>query len=234
MSYPVRSFDEPILSALQAAFAKLKERGELTPVISLKLLKSALTTEQCGIVDQIIELDPANYGVNTPYAGDLEPVPHDLVMLTGQRCFENNKEVVLADVFVPRQIFEAYSKMSEAFQIEHPFRSLLIGSCYRSPAYQVIVFINWLTFKYKGDVARTIRHVSPPSYSQHTRAQNAAIDFKNIDGSPSDEAPSTFKQTIEYEWLQRHANNFGFYESWVEGNEFGMRAEPWHWQCRES
>jgi hypothetical protein len=27
---------------------------------------------------------------------------------------------------------------------------------------------------------------------------------------------------------------FGFYESWLEGNRYGMRAEPWHWQYRSS
>jgi hypothetical protein len=37
----------------------------------------------------------------------------------------------------------------------------------------------------------------------------------------------------QYAWLREHAARFRFYESWLPGNEFGMRAEPWHWQHRQ-
>jgi len=37
-------------------------------------------------------------------------------------------------------------------------------------------------------------------------------------------------QPVECAWLRQHANAFGFCESWLEGNDYGMRAEPWHWQ----
>jgi hypothetical protein len=122
--------------------------------------------------------------------------------------------------------------MNEAFMAGHANRKLLIGSCYRSPAYQVVVFINWLINGYHGDIAKTIRHASPPNYSQHTIASKAAIDFVNVDGSPSGDHPEDFKDTVEYAWLRRYGGEFSFYESWPEGNEFGMRAEPWHWQYR--
>ncbi len=120
--------------------------------------------------------------------------------------------------------------MNETFMADYPDRKLLVLACYRSPAYQVVVFINWLTNNYSGDIARTIRQASPPNYSQHTIASKAAIDFKNVDGSPTDEHPEDFKGTVEYAWLRQHASNFRFFESWLEGNEFNMRAEPWHWQ----
>ena len=230
MAQPIQSFEESILLTFQETFATLKEQGVLTPVVTLERLKAELTTQQRAIVDQIIDLKPLDYGVRTPYVGELEPVPDDLVKLADQRYVKNQKEVRLADAYLPRPVFEAYSSMAESFLDEHPSRRLLVGSCYRSPAYQVVVFINWLTHSYQGDVARTIRHVSPPNYSQHTVASKAAIDFKTIDGSPSDEDPGKFSETVEYEWLQRHGNRFGFFESWVEGNRFGMRAEPWHWQ----
>ena len=124
--------------------------------------------------------------------------------------------------------------MNDAFMAGHPNRMLLIQSCYRSPAYQIAVFINWLIMGYGGDIANTIRHASPPNYSQHTIASKAAIDFKNVDGSPSSDNLDDFKYTVEYAWLRQHGSEFGFYESWPEGNEFGMRAEPWHWQYRSS
>lgn len=226
----MQPFDKSVLQGFAAAFASLKERGILTPVVTLDSLKAGLTPEQQIIVDQIINLKPIDYGVKTPYAGALEPVPDDLVKVTGQQYTENGEQKTLDDKYVPHPIFEAYTHMNEAFMADHPDRKLLILACYRSPAYQVVVFINWLTNNYGGDIAQTIRQASPPNYSQHTIASKAAIDFKTVDGSPSDNNPDDFKDTIEYAWLREHANSFGFYESWLEGNEFNMRAEPWHWQ----
>jgi LAS superfamily LD-carboxypeptidase LdcB len=84
------------------------------------------------------------------------------------------------------------------------------------------------------DIAKPIRHASPPRYSQHTIAGQAAIDFRNIDGSPSSDTLEGFKDTVKYAWLRQHGEEFSFYESWPEGNKYGMRAEPWHWQYRSS
>ena len=181
-----------------------------------------------------MNLNPLDYGVNTPFAGNLEPVPADLVKVSGQRYTEHGEQKTLSEKYVPRHIFAAYARMNDTFMAEHKNRKLLIQSCYRSPAYQIAVFINWLISAYGGDIAATIRHASPPRYSQHTIASKAAIDFRNVDGSPSSGNPDDFKGTIEYAWLCQHGNEFSFYESWPEGNEFGMRAEPWHWQYRSS
>ncbi len=65
----------------------------------------------------------------------------------------------------------------------------------------------------------TVRHASPPRYSQHTIASKAAIDFKNVDGVPSGYRPEFFKDTVEYAWLRQHGAEFGFHESWQEGND---------------
>jgi hypothetical protein len=170
---PVKSFDESTLKTFPATFESLERQGILTPTVTLDRLKAGLSADQRAIVEEVINLKPRDFGVDTPYAGELEPVPADLVKVTGQ---------------------------------------LING--------------------YGGDIAKTIRHASPPNYSQHTIASKAAIDFKNVDGSPSPDNPEDFKDTVEYAWLRRHGSEFSFYESWPEGNEFGMRAEPWHWQYR--
>jgi len=231
-SAPIASFDESALATFPATFESLEEQGILTPTVTLDRLRAGLSGEQRAIVDQIRDLDPGDYGVSTPYAGDLEPVPANLVTVSGQQCTEHGQQQTLGKKYVPRHIFDAYVRMNDAFMSEHRDRRLLIQSCYRSPAYQVVVFINWLINGYHGDIAKTIRHASPPRYSQHTIASKAAIDFRNIDGSPSNGSPEDFKETIEYAWLRQHGGEFCFYESWPEGNEFGMRAEPWHWQYR--
>jgi LAS superfamily LD-carboxypeptidase LdcB len=232
VSDPIKSFDESTLKTFPATFESLEQQGLLTPTVTLDRLRALLSADQQAIVDQIINLKPQDYGVETPYAGDLEPVPPDLVKVSSQRYTEHGEQKTLGDKYVPRHIFEAFVRMNDAFMAEHSNRKLLIQSCYRSPAYQIVVFINWLTNGYSGDIVKTIRHASPPNYSQHTIASKAAIDFKNVDGSPSDDNPDDFKDTVEYLWLRQHGSDFSFYESWPEGNEFGMRAEPWHWQYR--
>ncbi len=229
----LKTFDPAVLKSFPPTFASLKERGLLIPTLTVESLKKLLSTGQRGVIEQILKLNPKDYGVDTPYAGDLEGVPTDLVVVTGQQYVEDGEVKTLDDKYVPRHVYEAYVRMNEAFKSEYPDRTLLVGACYRSPAYQIVVFINWLINGYNGDIGKTIRHASPPTYSQHTIASKAAIDFKNIDGSPSDKAPEDFKSTAEYAWLRLHANEFKFCESWLEGNKFGMRAEPWHWQFLE-
>lgn len=232
MSAPIQTFDKAVTRTFAATFVSLKAQGILSPIMTLDDLRAGLTVEQRTVIDQIINLKPLDYGVKTPYAGELEPVPDDLVKVKGQRYTEHGERKILDDKYVPRHIFEAYTRLNDAFRAEHSDRSLLVLACYRSPAYQVVVFINWLTNNYDGNIAQTIRQASPPNYSQHTIASKAAIDFKTVDGAPSDDNPDDFKDTVEYAWLRGHAHNFGFYESWLEGNEFNMRAEPWHWQFR--
>jgi len=79
------SFDESTLKTFPATFESLEEQGVLTPTVTLARLETALSAAQRAIVDQIINLDPRDYGIRTPYAGDLEPVPADLVKVSGQQ-----------------------------------------------------------------------------------------------------------------------------------------------------
>jgi D-alanyl-D-alanine carboxypeptidase len=232
VSDPVTSFDPATLERFPAVFEALEAQGILTPTVTFDRLKAPLTAAQRAVIDQVTDLRPQDYGVGTPYAGDLEPVPRDLVKVSGQRYRDNGEDTTLGDKYVPRPVYGAYVRMNAAFTAGHPGRALLIQSCYRSPAYQVAVFIDWLINAYDGDIAATIRHASPPRYSQHTIASQAAVDVRNVDGVPSGYRPEGFRDTAEYAWLRQHAAGFGFFESWTDGNEFGMRAEPWHWQYR--
>lgn len=234
MSTELKTLDPKVLEGFLTTFNAMKKVGLLKPTLTTAELKKPLNVSQKRIVDLVLNMNPAHYGVNTPYAGDLEAVPPDLVVVRGQKYLEDGEQKILDDKYVPRHIYEAYLQMDKSFKSTYPDRSLLIGSCYRSPAFQVVVFINWLISGYKGDIGKTIRHASPPAYSQHTIASKAAIDFKTVDGKPSDTHPEDFIDTLEYAWLRINASKFNFYESWLEDNEFGMRAEPWHWQYKEN
>jgi LAS superfamily LD-carboxypeptidase LdcB len=226
-------FDADVLKTFPAAFETLKAHKLLSPKMTFAELQSAMDGRQKDIVARILKLDPKDYGVNTPYAGDLEDVPADLVLVRGQKYRADGEEKTLGDKYAPRPVYDAFMRMNAAFMADYPARRLLIDACYRSPAYQVVVFINWLTGTYGGDIGKTIRHASPPAYSQHTIASKAAVDVRTVDGSPSEINPEDFRDTPEYAWLCRHAEDFDFYESWPQDNPFGMRAEPWHWQYRK-
>ena len=139
---PTKSFDESTLKNFPATFESLEQQGILTPTVTLDRLRAKLSADQQVIIDQIINLNPRDFGVDTPYAGDLEPVPADLVKVSSQQYTEHGEQKTLSDKYVPRHIFGAYVRMNDAFMAEHRNRRLLIQSCYRSPAYQVAVFIN--------------------------------------------------------------------------------------------
>jgi hypothetical protein len=206
----LRSFDEVLLRGFLARLDQLEADQVLTPVITLDRLREFLDDTQRVVVEQVIGLKPGDYRVNTPYAGDLEPVPPDLVTVSGQQYTEHGERRTLGDKYVPRHVFEQYTALNGAFTGEHPGRRLLVQSCYRSPAYQVAVFVSWLVTRYQGDIGQAIRHASSPAYSQHTIASKAAIDFKNVDGSPSDTDPGDFAYTAEYARLREHAARFWF------------------------
>jgi LAS superfamily LD-carboxypeptidase LdcB len=218
-----------LLTDLSEIFKELRKKGILTPAITIAQLEALLTPDQRHVIDVIQKLNPTDYGVHIPFEG-LEPVPPKLVHVSGQHYKLNGESKTHTTQLVPEDVFDAYTSMNSEFKALHPDRSLLIGSAYRSPAYQIVTFINWCATAYEGDIGRTVRHVSPPAYSQHTSSSRTAIDFLNMDGSPTPDHPEDFRETVEYEWLKQNAGKYKFFESWKEGNKFGMRAEPWHWR----
>lgn len=224
-----QKLDGIAVQGVLAAVERLKQSGMFSPVMTMDTLTGALPDDQKQLVEQVLELDPQDYGVATPYVG-LETAPDDLVLVSGQRYVRDGTETTIEDRYLPKHVHAAFLDMNYAFEEDNPGRSLLIGAGYRSPAYQVVVFVWWLVTKYDGDIGKTIRHASPPAYSQHAIASQTAIDIMTIDGRPSDDNPEDFKGTLEYSWLQQHASAFDFYESWPENNGYGMRPESWHWQ----
>jgi hypothetical protein len=84
----VRSFEEALLHGFLVRLDQLEADRVLTPVITLDWLREFLDDGQRVIVEQVIGLRPSDYGVDTPYAGDIEPVPSDLVTVSGQQYTE--------------------------------------------------------------------------------------------------------------------------------------------------
>jgi hypothetical protein len=85
VAVPVRSFDEALLRGFLTRLDQLEADRVLTPVISLDRLRESIDDGQRVLVEQVIGLRPGDYGVDTPCAVDLEPVPSNLVRVSGQQ-----------------------------------------------------------------------------------------------------------------------------------------------------
>ena len=131
------TFDLGLLHSFDAAFDRLRAAGLLTPAITMEQLNGVLNTDQKQVVQQILGLNPKSYGVSTPHLG-VEPVPTDLVVVSGQKYKYKGGAKVMSDKLVPQPVYDAFVRMDEAFQLEYPGRALLIESAYRSPASQII------------------------------------------------------------------------------------------------
>lgn len=80
----------------------------------------------------------------------------------------------------------------------------------------------------KGHSIEEILSVSaPPGYSEHHTGR--AVDI-GTPGSPLLEV--AFEHTAAFEWLCRHAAEYGFILSYPKQNRWGYQYEPWHWCFR--
>ena len=63
---------------------------------------------------------------------------------------------------------------------EETGKSLLINSGYRSPAYQMLIFLGYLKKNF-WNIRKTMRGVALPGYSQHGYPDKQAIDFASAE-----------------------------------------------------
>ncbi|MEO0852338.1 MAG: M15 family metallopeptidase [Cyanobacteria bacterium J06648_11] len=68
---------------------------------------------------------------------------------------------------------------------------------------------------------------APPGYSEHHTGY--AVDFGD-GASPTTDITTAFEQTSAFQWLARHASQFGFELSFPRDNSQGIQYEPWHWR----
>ncbi len=108
-------------------------------------------------------------------------------------------------------------------------KRLLVESGYRSPAYQLYLFMFYMP-KHGYSIRETNRFVALPGYSEHGNPQKQAIDFINAEGVNGEDHPELFEALPEYDWLQKRAQWFGFHLSYPRDNEQHTAFEPWHWR----
>ena len=107
-------------------------------------------------------------------------------------------------------------------------RGLLVGSAYRSPAYQLFLIVDLMP-RFDYSLERTTAHVTLPGASDHNRVDRLGVDFVSeagVDLAWAD-APA-FIALPEYRWLVQHGAEHGFEPDPVAAG--APVSSPWHWR----
>lgn len=221
------------ISTIKSINQKVQKLGKEVPliIIGYKGLNAHLTKTERQIIKLFSNLNPYSYGFSGPYFG-ITRLPKDLQIISGQSYTEKGKKKLIQDQYLPKSAFQAYQKLKTAIFKDLGLH-LLVESGYRSAAYQTMTFLSYLEF-YKFNVAKTAKRVAIAGYSEHGFPKGQALDFKTIDGHPTDANPEYFAKTKEYAWLKTNAARFGFSESYPKNNKQGIMYEPWHWALRKA
>jgi len=207
-----------------ALFETLRKEYPHVRIIDLSLLYSVLPKEHIALVKRILAISPKQYGFKGEYHGITE-VPLDLVIVRRQYVPKTKKTISTGTHFLPRAAYAAYHEMNRAM-LRDIDRKVFIESGYRSCAYQLIIFLEYLISS-GFDLRKTLKRVALPGYSEHGASKRQAVDFITIKEGKG-KLPD-FEKTKEYHWLIEYGNEFGFHLSYPKKNKLGIMFEPWHW-----
>lgn len=82
----------------------------------------------------------------------------------------------------------------------------------------------------RGSVEAAAKWSAPPGHSEHHTGY--AIDIGDMQSDT--DLKLSFQDTDAYRWLQTHAQQFGFEQSFPQNNQQGVSFEPWHWRYVKS
>lgn len=221
--------DKKLIVSILEKIESEKKNSEVK-IINFNFLFHLLTKDEKILVKKFRDINPLIYGFKDGYLG-VQDVPKNLVAIRNQKYKSKDKIEKIETQYLPKPVFNSYKKLNSVLYKDTK-KKLLVGSGYRSPAYQVITFLWYLNF-HKFNFSKTIKRVAIPGYSEHGFPEGQAVDFITTDGLPSDERPLDFAKTIEYKWLLENANKFGFNQSYPRNNKLGVMFEPWHWQFKK-
>ena len=221
---------DAILEKLKITMEYKRNEGTL-PVLSFEELYLPLDDTERKFLKDLQTLSPETLGISTPYLGVPQNQP-DLVKIENQPVTKNGKPFLIAAQYLPRKVHEQYESMMQAMEKELG-RRLYVESGYRSPAYQLYLFVFYLV-QHRYSVAETAQWNAFPGYSEHGYPEKQAIDFISQDGVSGEEDPALFEKLVEYEWLVKHAAEYHFRLSYPRDNPMGIGFEPWHWRYDET
>jgi LAS superfamily LD-carboxypeptidase LdcB len=215
---------EAVLQTLEPLVTARKPDGTAN-ILTWQALYDLLEPKAQSFLDAFRALRGAQLGATARYFGESEAP--DLISVGDEFILKAGIRTRLDPQFLPRPVFEAYQRMMAAMQ-QDLGRRLYVESGYRSPAYQLYLFLYYMP-KHGHSIRETNRFVALPGHSEHGNPGRQAIDFINEAGINGEDHPEEFEALEEYRWLQQHAAAFGFTLSYPRDNAEGTTFEPWHW-----
>jgi len=221
--------EKQIGERIMEKFAKEREKNQRFNLVTFKELFAILDSQEIKLLNKVLKIDPKKYGQNAPFIG-VGPAPKNLVAIKNQREKSDYKNIKLPTQYLPRPVFDAFSRLNQAIKKDLGRKLNVYG--YRSPAYQLVVlfrniyFANWR-------VKEALKKVLAVGYSQHSDPKFTAVDFALQKSNKKRNFSPLFSETKEYKWLQKNAGKFGFFLSYTRGNKSGVMFEPWHWRYKK-
>ncbi len=205
-------------------FVDRRKAEGTAPLITFEELYALLTPEQKTFLEEFRAINPAAVGGSSRR---LPPPAQDtrFIRLDRQMVLRDGKAERLDTQFLPAAAYGAYERMMVAME-QDLGKHLLVESGYRSPAYQLYLFLFYMP-KHGYSVRETNRHVALPGCSEHGSPVFQAIDFITPEGINGEDRPGEFEELQEYGWLNARAKEFGFHLSYPRGGDSAF--EPWHW-----
>jgi LAS superfamily LD-carboxypeptidase LdcB len=216
---------QAVLAALEPLITAKKQDGAAN-LLTWQELYEPLTGPQRAFLDECRALRASALGATSHYFGESAQAPA-VVPVGPEQIVKDGAAKPLDPQYLPRPVLAAYRRMMEAMQADLG-RRLLVESGYRSPAYQLYLFLFYLP-KHGWSVSDTNRFVALPGHSEHGNPTRQAIDFINEAGINGEDHPEEFEALPEYRWLQEHAREFGFALSYPRDNPYHTSFEPCHW-----
>lgn len=206
--------------------ATMRRHNPRMRIMGFPALLRLCAPDERKLLKQFLRLNPRSYGFKgVRYRGSVPP--RDLVLIRREHVPGTKRYFSSGRHFLPQRAHEAYGKMNNAMFLDIG-RKVFVLSGYRSPAYQLVVFLETLE-ENEFDMKSTVKRVALPGCSEHGVPKRQAIDFTTFKlGKNSTDDPA-FERTKEYRWLLKRAGEFGFYLSYPRGNKQGVMFEPWHW-----
>lgn len=216
---------EGVLQTLEPHLTQRKRDGTAI-LLTWEQLYEPLDQGQRAFLDAFRALRADALGATSHYFGEPAERP-DLRPVGPQAIRKGDTVTPLDPQYLPAQVLAAYERMMAAMDVDLGTR-LLIESGYRSPAYQLYLFLFYLP-KHDYAIAETNRFVALPGHSEHGHPARQALDFINEGGINGEDRPEEFEALPEYRWLTEHAAAFGFALSYPRDNPSHTAFEPWHW-----
>ena len=212
-----------IMGFLRPLVEERKKIGT-APLLTFGELYAPLKNEQRAFLDQIRALEPGSLGGSSRKL----PLPSSedrFIRLDNQMVLRDGTTTAIDTQYLPEPAYRDYQRMMVAMEQELGKR-LLVESGYRSPAYQLYLFLFYIP-KHNYSIRETNRHVALPGCSEHGSPSCQAIDFITPHGINGEERIEEFEELQEYTWLINRGKEFGFHLSYPRGGPSAY--EPWHW-----